>query len=101
MYAKVDLTVDEITYSKNTFIKLSQQLYFSEEYEDLIQGRQINNKSNLQSLAPFLRTNGIMKVRGRLKNSGLSYDDLADLLITYTYQILCHAEYNIILRALK
>ena len=50
-----------------------------------------------------------MRVRGRLENSELSYDErhsilittkshLADLLITYTHQILCHAEYNIMLR---
>ena len=56
----IDLIADEITYSKNTLIKLSQQ------YEYLTQGRQINNKSNLLSLAPFLDISGIMRVCGRL-----------------------------------
>ena len=53
-----------------------------------------------------------MRVRGRLENTGMSYDErhpilipvkshFATLLIQYTHQILCHAEYNIMLRAIR
>ncbi|XP_075150563.1 uncharacterized protein LOC142224665 [Haematobia irritans] len=58
-----------------------------------------------KQLASFLDRNGLMRVRGRLENSGLSYDEMhpvivpeksyfAGLLINHTHQLLCHAEYK-------
>ncbi|XP_075163067.1 uncharacterized protein LOC142235692 [Haematobia irritans] len=108
----VDISTKEIERTKNRLIMMAQQIYFTHEYDYLLRNKFVNSKSNISALAPFLDKNGVMRVGGRLENSGLSYDErhpviipekshFAYLLINYTHQILCHAEYNVMLRAIR
>lgn len=69
-------------------------------------------KSHILTLTPFLDKNDLIRVGGRLQNSGLSYEQrhpviipdrshLAVLFVRYSHQILLHAEHHIMLRAIR
>ncbi|XP_075167694.1 uncharacterized protein LOC142239814 [Haematobia irritans] len=107
-----NLTSAEIVYTKNRLIILAQRIHYPREYENLQDKKQINNKSHILTLNPFLDKEGLLRVGGRLQNAGLSYSerhpviipeksDFAMLFVRYTHQILLHAEYNIMLRAIR
>ncbi|XP_075150744.1 uncharacterized protein LOC142224849 [Haematobia irritans] len=107
-----DIFTVELEKTKNCLLIIAQKSYYPEEYECLFKNQHVNSKSNISALAPFIDKNGVMRVRGRLENSGLSYDErhpvivpekshFASLLINYTHQLLCHAEYNVMLRAIR
>lgn len=107
-----EISTNEINHTKNRLIIMAQQTHYPREYECLAKNEFIINKSNISTLAPFLDSNGVMRVRGRLEYSGLSYNErhpiilpershFSNLLIRYTHQILCHAEYNVMLRAIR
>ena len=108
----IDLSPEEIITSENCIIRYTQQIFYYREYECLTLKQPLNRKSSIISLAPFLDNDGLLRVRGRLDNSGLSFDEkhpliipekshLANLFIQHTHIILCHAEYNIMLRAIR
>ena len=63
----------------NTFIK--EILYFSEEIHDLNYTGQIKKRSNIRSLAPFVDSNGIIKVGGRLTQAKIHYDQKHPILL--------------------
>lgn len=62
-------------------IKIAQKQSFAEEYENLLQGKDINVKSRAMSLSPFLDSEGIIQVGGRLINSGFNYSKKHPILI--------------------
>ena len=62
------LSQTELEHSHLTIIKLTQQSTYSEEIHDLSNGKNVNSKSDLLSLNPFL-DKGILKVGGRLENA--------------------------------
>lgn len=64
------LSIVEIKNSTNTIVKLIQQEVFQEDINALNQGKRCTSK--LQRLAPFIDSEGILRVGGRLKNSTLS-----------------------------
>lgn len=108
----LNLSTKEIDFAKQLLIRMSQRIHFPREYEMLTQHKEINNKSHILTLAPFLDKNDLLRVRGRLENSCLSYEErhpvilhekshLAELLVSYTHKILLHAEYNVMLRAIR
>ncbi|XP_073943810.1 uncharacterized protein isoform X2 [Choristoneura fumiferana] len=68
------LTADEIRESQNTVIKLCQGEMFPEEYRILKLQRKLPAKNRLLNLTPFLDSNDIIRVGGRLDNSPYSYD---------------------------
>ncbi|KAL0832508.1 hypothetical protein ABMA28_000724 [Loxostege sticticalis] len=53
--------------AKSTVIRLVQHFYFTEEISCLLDGRPI--KSNLQALHPFLDSNNLLRVGGRLEQA--------------------------------
>lgn len=106
------ITSKEITQVKNRLIILAQRIHYPNEYECLLNNKGISNKSHILTLTPFLDNDGLVRVGGRLENSGLSYAErhpiiipekshLALIFVKYTHQILLHAEYNIMIRAIR
>lgn len=95
------LVTSELKRSMNACIKISQNRYFSDELHDLSHGQTVNKKSSLYFLHPFLDTDDIIRVGGRLKNAPLPYDTkhpvvvsgksrLASLLVDQTHKTTLH-----------
>lgn len=76
-----EFTVDELNTSNNILVKHTQTSNFSDEYNKLINKSEINKKSKLKSLSPFLDENAIMRVGGRLKNADMPRETRHPIII--------------------
>ena len=63
------ITVSEIEKAHNFVIKSCQNLEYSEEITILKQHRNLNSKSKILSLNPFVDDDNMLRVGGRLRNS--------------------------------
>jgi len=63
-----EVETDELNDAKLLLIKLVQKQYFCEEIKCLIAKQNINNKSKLKLLCPFIDKDGVLRVGGRLNN---------------------------------
>jgi hypothetical protein len=68
------LKVSELERSILIILKNVQHQAFSTEIKELEGGRQVSKKSRLISLNPFLDDSGLIRVGGRLRNSGAHSD---------------------------
>lgn len=68
------LTYSELQSSQNLIIHISQQEMFPDEYESLKTNQTLHKKNRLISLSPFIDSDNLIRVGGRLKNSHYSYD---------------------------
>ncbi|KAI4475977.1 hypothetical protein M0804_013962 [Polistes exclamans] len=69
------LTVAEIAEARNRLIKLCQAQEFGEEIRAITKNPKITVHGRLACLKPFLDTNGIMRVGGRLQKANIPYDN--------------------------
>lgn len=67
------LSIAEIASAKTSLIRYTQQIIFSDEYNELLNKRPISRKSKLLPLNPFLDLNLIIRVGGRLKNANIPF----------------------------
>ncbi|XP_055543621.1 uncharacterized protein LOC129729163 [Wyeomyia smithii] len=67
------LTVDEISNALTNLIKLAQADGFAEELRDLGKGKPVSNHSHLRLLNPFIDSDGVIRVGGRLRLSEQPY----------------------------
>lgn len=75
------LTVSEIKYAFCKLVRVVQQNSFPEEYKSLSNGDIISKGSRLLSLTPFLDTDGVMRVGGRIKFSDFCFDKKHPILL--------------------
>ncbi|XP_011884052.1 PREDICTED: uncharacterized protein LOC105571188 [Vollenhovia emeryi] len=75
------ITCSEVSYALNIMYRAVQKTGFPEEYRALIKGETIRTTSNLLSLSPFIDTDGLIRVGGRLKNAQLSFDTCHPILL--------------------
>ena len=106
------LSCEDLDKAERVLIKEVQQRSYPELIEDLRVGRGYG-KSNLKDLAPFLDECGILRVGGRLQNSGLPYDvchpvilpphhHISELLIRHAHSKMGHVRgVNAILAELR
>lgn len=66
------LQCEELQHAKHALIKIVQLKYFKDEIYNLRKNKCVSNISKLKCLNPFLDELGIIRVGGRLSNSGLS-----------------------------
>ncbi|XP_025264886.1 uncharacterized protein LOC112638071 [Camponotus floridanus] len=76
------VTCEEISFALNVMCKTAQKTDFPEEYRALSKGEAIRTTSNLLSLSPFIDTNGLIRVGGRLRNAELSFDTCHPILLS-------------------
>ncbi|XP_059224007.1 uncharacterized protein LOC131997304 [Stomoxys calcitrans] len=106
------ISTREITTVKCILIRSAQVAHYPCEYRALESQQQINSKSKLLPLNPFLDGNKLLRVNGRLANSDLSYNErhpiilptnsrFCKLFIEFTHKILLHSEHQIMLRAIR
>lgn len=102
----------ELEDALQVIVKLHQRQHFEREIIDLKQKRPIHNKSRLLCLHPYLDTNGVIRVGGRLKSSSLpdpqkfpmvfaSNDHLTELIIREAHLKNLHAGLEALLSILR
>ena len=76
------LKLFELEWALNCLVKLVQREYFSEEFRALQKCSQIDSKSTLLCLSPFLDAQGIIRVGGRLqKQYELSWEQRFPIIL--------------------
>ncbi|XP_055634171.1 uncharacterized protein LOC129774457 [Toxorhynchites rutilus septentrionalis] len=71
----------ELDRAQTVYIRHTQQKHSQEELDCLRHQREVSSHSSLHQLKPFLDENGVLRVGGRLQQSGLSYDVRHPILI--------------------
>ena len=59
----------------------SQKEYFENEIQALSQGKPLPKNSSLRTLDPYLDSNGLLRIKGRLEYSDLDYDSKHPIII--------------------
>ena len=105
------LSLDELQTGKIQLIKDVQRHAFPADLKALRQGLSIPKGSSLFKLCPFLATDGLLRVQGRLQFSALSYsekhpiilprDHLALLFTRFHHILMKHAGVNAMLTSLR
>jgi len=76
------LTCSEINNANICLIKIAQRECFSTEIRTLLKGKQIDVKSNLLKLNPFVHSDGTLRVGGRLDHSSYNFNKKHPLIIS-------------------
>lgn len=96
------LSVSELQRATICLVRISQKVAFAREFTDLSEGMLVGNKSKLKTLHPYIDSNGLIRVGGRLEKSSLPYSQkhplvipsdhkITKLLFTYEHERLLHA----------
>ena len=104
-----DISLQEIHFVKNRLIILAQKTFYPEEYSSLVNSITLPNKSPLKPLNPFIDSDSIMRVNGRLVQSCLPYSErypiilpgssrLCHLYLNHLHKFLAHADYSLMCR---
>lgn len=80
-FTQPGLNAIEIARASKVLIKLVQAEFFAVELKSLTQGSSVPLKSPLNRLNPFLDSEGIVRIGGRLHNAPISYDEKHPILI--------------------
>lgn len=83
----IEITVADLRHAERSIIKLIQKRAFANEINQLQDNRNINTKSNILQLSPFLDSDGILRVGGRLKNANVLYNAQHQILLPADSQI--------------
>ncbi|XP_028171679.1 uncharacterized protein LOC114360986 isoform X2 [Ostrinia furnacalis] len=81
------LTCKEILSAENLLLKCSQRDMFPEEYHILKSGQSLPSKNRLLSLSPFIDSDDVIRVGGRLDNSFYTYDIKHPILLCSKHKL--------------
>lgn len=82
-----ELTLPELDNSLFILIKIAQTESFHNDRECLKRSKPLPTSSRLKSLDPFIDSQGLMRVGGRLANSNLSHDAKHQLLLNQNHAL--------------
>ncbi|XP_063529496.1 uncharacterized protein LOC134740806 isoform X1 [Cydia strobilella] len=88
------LSPQELESALRIIIKCEQRKFFCNDIEDL--NNKFSLKSSINSLHPFLDSEGLLRVGGRLQNAGLSYDQKHPIILpkgSHVTKIIVHNEH--------
>lgn len=108
-FTSTSVDYKEILFVKTRLISLAQIQFFKEEYDSLTQARPIPDKSSLKSLNPYMDSQNIMRVNGRLTEAPLPFNEshpiilpgksrFCHLYLAHLHQYLMHAECSLMCR---
>jgi len=63
------ITIAEYQYASKAILKFVQREKYGNEIKDVKNGHQVKKTSTLRHLNPFLDSDGLLRVKGRLDNS--------------------------------
>jgi hypothetical protein len=105
------LSYSELSEAKVEVFKQVQRFAFPEEYACLSRDKPVSKGSSIRKLNPFLDDAGLMRVKGRLQLSELSYEEkhplilprghVASLLVSQQHLIMKHAGVDSVVTALR
>lgn len=75
-------SAEEKLFAEKIWLKYSQQRSFAKEIACLQHNQPIDKSSIIHRLAPFLDNDGIVRLSGRLKRSGMPYDTVHPILLS-------------------
>lgn len=81
------ISLEEIKQTTIRTIKIIQQEVFDQEIQMLQNNKQVMKGSKLYSLDPFIDSDGVIRVGGRLHNSQLSYDKKHPIILPYDHYV--------------
>ena len=96
-----ELSLDELTQSKQLLILNVQQLEYGKEIASLQSGQLVHKASSIVKLSPFPGDDGLLRVGGRIQFAKLSFEEkhpiilpkshLSLLLVRFQHRLLKHA----------
>lgn len=109
---KLSLTASELAQATHFLIYTSQQQSFATERTLLKAGKQLPSKNRLLPLSPFIDSNNLIRVGGRLGNSHYDYNvqhpivlcskqKICQLLFQKYHKTLCHAGPQLLLATIR
>ena len=106
-----DLTTDELDVAQLALFRDVQRGVYSEEINMLSAGKALPRGSHLSKLTPFIDSEGLMRMKGRLQLSDLSYAEkhpvilpkchLAELLVREQHVLMRHAGVSTLISAVR
>ena len=106
-----DLAREELVQARTTLIGTVQRQELKQECEDLESGSTVSRRSRIHKLSPYMGEDGLLRVRGRLENTELTYEEkhpiivpkghFAVLLVRSQHLLLNHAGVNSMLTSLR
>ncbi|XP_039289437.1 uncharacterized protein LOC111054561 [Nilaparvata lugens] len=82
----VELSVQEIQAAELRIIQDIQSDVFADDLKSLRQGKELPSNSSIKSLSPFIHTDNLLRVGGRLREADIPFD--------YKHQILLPAKHR-------
>ncbi|XP_076037767.1 uncharacterized protein LOC143023139 [Oratosquilla oratoria] len=105
------LTYEELIKAKDNILVCVQKESYENERNALSQGKPIPRISSLIRYDPFLDSNGLLRVKGRLQYSDLSYDSkhpiiipnchVAKLIVQFQHNLLKHAGVHTLMSTIR
>ena len=96
-----DLSLLEMSVGKSVLISIDQKQNFPREYKTLAHGLILPKSSSLYKLTPFMDESGLLRIKGRLQCSDLTYEEkhpiimacshLSSLLIRFQHKLMKHS----------
>lgn len=83
----IPLSKTELDRARNILIKQCQEDEFNREIDDLMNKRELSSNSKILSLDPFLDTDGILRVGGRLHNAIMSFDNKHPIILPRVHAV--------------
>lgn len=93
------LEVEEIRSAETFLVKSAQHKDFKDDLRDLRQQGRVQPQSKLKSLNPFVDSDGILRVGGRLGNSNLPFNQRHPAILSKSHRLTfliilnCHLKY--------
>ncbi|XP_031358230.1 uncharacterized protein LOC116181919 [Photinus pyralis] len=86
-YKSGPLQLEEVQDATVRILRACQQEAFPAELQSVAKHGQVGTKSNLKTLNPFLHTDGLLRVGGRLTNSHLPFEQQHPIILPSSHQI--------------
>ena len=74
----------ELQYTENKLLMLTQSRRYKAERRDLASSGEVSKQSSIQHLRPFLDTDGLIRVGGRLEKAALTSDQKHPVILHYS-----------------
>lgn len=81
------LATSELNSAHNLIIRRIQQESFQKEMQDIKTNGQVDRRNKLLSLNPFIDTDGLLRVGGRLNQTNLSYNEKHQLILPQSHHV--------------
>lgn len=97
-----ELTAEELRKATNRLVKVSQQEEFAEEMKKLKKEKEVHKNSSLFRLRPFLDSEGVIRVGGRLQQSEFTVDKKHPMILAKNHRLtflILKNEHNQLLHA--